>query len=332
MPKHRIVLLASKDVVANEAASLYWSKYCIVITSPMMVKLLCHFVWNPLTRLDLSKYAFAINKTSEFPKIQKIWSNRPPLIQVKHEDIYRGQIALEQLGVTSDKWFVCINSRDGGYSPNDEKYHNFRNCSINDYLLAAEFIKSIGGIGIIMGDSTMSTVPKIDGLIDYAHHQIRSDWLDLYIAARCRFFLGNTSGAYQMSFVFGVPVATANMTPLGSLYPGGNKDIAIPKLYKDVYSGRLLSFREILDSPISNFRFSSQFAAAGVELVNNSPEEIRDLAIEQLERITNPNFAYEKEDDVLQIQFRELFKLGHYSFGSASRVGRAFLKQYNHLL
>ena len=135
-----------------------------------------------------------------------------------------------------------------------------------------------------------------------------------------------------MSSVFGVPVATANMVPLGAVFPCGNKDIGIPKLYKETWSGRVLSFKEILASPMSNFRFATQFTAVGIELVNNSPEEIRDLAIEQLERIAIPNFTYDEADDVLQFRFRDLLKFGHYTYGSASRVGRAFLKQHQHLL
>jgi putative glycosyltransferase (TIGR04372 family) len=122
------------------------------------------------------------------------------------------------------------------------------------------------------------------------------------------------------------------MAPLSAVFPCGKKDIGIPKLYKASSSGYLLSFKEILDSPSGNFRSSSEFKAAGIELVNNSPEEIRDLAIEQFERSATQNFVYDDEDENLQNRFRALFKPGHYMYGSASRVGRAFLKRYCHLL
>ena len=332
IPKHRIIMLASKRWVANQATLWYWRQYFIVVTSPMIIRLLRPFSWHPLTRLDVSKYVGAINETAVFPKIQALWADRPPLLNINQEDICRGQKALGEIGVPSGTWFVCIHSREGGYSPSDEHVHNFRNSCFEDYSMAIEHIISLGGMCIMMGDPTMRPASKMEGLVDYAHHPIRCDWLDLYIAANCRFFLGNTSGAFYMSSVFGVPVACANMTPLGAVFPCGKKDIGIPKLYKDTFSGRLLSFKEILDSPASNFRYSSEFNAAGLELVNNSPEEIKDLAIEQLERIASPNFVYDKQDEALQIRFRELFRPGHYMYGSASRVGRAFLKQYQHLL
>ena len=332
IPKRRIIMLAPNKVVSNNTAVQYWRQYLTVITSPMLVRLFRHFLWNPLTRIDVSRYCIAINNVPELFKIQALWGGRPPFFKILSRDVYRGQNALNELGVSSDDWFVCIHCRGGGYSTHDEHLHSFRNSSIDEYLLTIEYIIALGGICIVMGDPTMGPTPKIKNLIDYAHHPIRCDWLDLYIAANCRFFLGTASGAFYMSSIFGVPVASANMAPLGAVFPGGMKDIGIPKMYKDISSGRLLSFKEILNSPMSNFRASSEFKTSGIELVNNSPEEIRDLAIEQLERITAPNFSYDKEDEALQLRFRDLYKPEHYSYWSASRVGRAFLRHYQYLL
>ena len=332
IPKHRVIMLAPKQQVANQAVLEYWRQYFIVVTSSKIARLLYPLSWHPLTRFDTSRYVVAMNKTADLPRIQALWADRPPLLKTNPGDARRGQKALEKLGVPSGTWFVCIHSREGGYSPSDEHLHSFRNSRIEDYLMAIEHIISLGGMCIMMGDPTMRPAPKIEGLIDYAHHPLRSDWLDLYIAAHCRFFLGSASGALFMSWVFGVPVACANIAPLSTVFPCGQKDIGIPKLYKEKSTGRLLSFKEIMDSPASSYRFSSEFNAAGIELVNNSPEEIRDLAIEQFERSASPNFVYDEEDEALQIRFRELFMPGHYMYGSASRIGRAFLKRYQHLL
>jgi len=332
IPKHSIIMLAPIGQVANQAVLTYWRQYFTVVTSLNLVRLIRPLSWHPLTCFDVSKYAVAINKSAEFPKIQALWADRQPLLEINHADTCRGIKALEEIGVPLGAWFVCVHSRDGGYSPKDEHFHSYRNSNIEDYLMAIEYIISLGGICIRMGDNAMPPAPKLEGLIDYAHHPMRSDWLDLYISANCRFFLGNTSGAFYMASVFGVPVACANMAPLSAVFPCGKKDIGIPKLYKEISSGRLLSFKEILDSPAANFRFSSEFNEANIEVVNNSPKEIKELAIEQLEKTELPNFTYEKVDEELQNRFRKLFKPGHYMHGSASRVGRTFLQHYKHLL
>lgn len=331
-PKRRIVMLASKKIVANHAISDYWREYLVVITSPILTRVCRHFLTNPLTRLDVSKYCMPMNYASEAFRIQALWNNRPPLLRINSNDEKCGKKALEELGICADQWFVCIHSRGGSYSPNDEHVHSFRNCSIDDYMLAVEHITDIGGVCVLMGDSTIDFPPIKKNLIDYAHHPIRSDWLDLYLSANCRFFLGNTSGAFTMASVFGAPVAAANMVPLGLVFPYAQKDIGIPKLYRDIATGRLLSFKEVLDSPMSLFRETKQFNEAGIELLSNSPEDIKDLAIEQFERSANPNFSYDEEDEFLQLRFRGLFKPAHFAYWSASRIGRSFLKKYQNLI
>ena len=47
-----------------------------------------------------------------------------------------------------------------------------------------------------MGDPSMRPMPRAPRVIDYAHSAIRSDWMDVFLCARCRFFIGNTSGNY----------------------------------------------------------------------------------------------------------------------------------------
>ena len=83
--------------------------------------------------------------------------------------------------------------------------------------------------------------------------------------------------------------------------------------------------------PVANFRFSEQYREREIQLEENSAEDIRELAVEMLERTTSGN-QYTEDDEVLQTRFRRLFLEGHYSFGSTGRVGRSFLRKYEHLI
>ncbi|NBW52073.1 MAG: TIGR04372 family glycosyltransferase [Betaproteobacteria bacterium] len=255
-----------------------------------------------------------------------------PLLRIDERDARRGEAALRSLGIQPGQWYVCVHSREPGYSPGDDGAHSYRNSSFDDYLLAVEYIVSCGGFCIRMGDASAAAVPAMPGLVDYARHPLRSDWLDLYLAATCRFFLGNSSGAFAMASVFGVPVACANMAPLSVVYPNGPSDIGIPKLYRERATGRLLTFPEILALPMANWRFAGDFDSAGIELINNTPEEIRELAEEQYRRVTMPSFKYDPSDEELQMRFRKLFRPGHYMYGSASRIGQSFLRRHADLL
>jgi putative glycosyltransferase (TIGR04372 family) len=334
IPKCRPIVLAPKGAVANHAAISYWKKYYTVVASPIAVALLRPLSWHPLTTVNTTRYAYDVDGTVAYPKIQALWAGKPPLLEINPNDRSRGEEYLKKIGVPSGGWFVCIHSREGGYthSMNDEDLAGYRNSRIESYFDAVDYVISRGGVCIRMGDPTMVRVPERPGLIDYAHHPERCDWLDLYISAKCRLFLGNTSGAFFMSAVFGVPVACANMVPLSGIYPYGANDIAIPKLYKEVSTGKLLTFKQILDQPMGNFFTSLEFRRQGLELVDNTPDEIRDLLAEQLRRVTDPSFSYTEEEERLQQRFRSLFRPGHYSYGSASRVGTSFLQKYRDLL
>jgi putative glycosyltransferase (TIGR04372 family) len=208
---------------------------------------------------------------------------------------------------------------------------NFRNFDFEDFYLAIRWIHDHGGACIRMGDSSMRPVNKVDGLIDYATSPLKRDWLDIYLAGSCRFFLGSASGLYNIASVFGRPVATVNMAPFSMALPLGKGDIGIPKLYRNRKSGRLLRFDEIISLGAANYRFADEFIAADIQLESNSPEDILDLVIEQYNR-TEGIYLASEEDLVLQKLFVALFKDGDYCYMSSAKVGSAFLRKYKDLL
>jgi len=65
--------------------------------------------------------------------------------------------------------------------------------------------------------------------------------------------------------------------------------------------------------------------------VDNSPEEIRELALEMLDALEG-RAAYSQDDLTLQQRFHALIRPGHYAYGSTSRIGRDFLRRHAALL
>jgi putative glycosyltransferase (TIGR04372 family) len=134
-----------------------------------------------------------------------------------------------------------------------------------------------------------------------------------------------------LSSVFGRPVAAANQVPLSTVLAFGLNDIATPKLLWSEKESRYLDFREVFESDISNFRFTSLYQDHHIRAVENSPEDVLDLALEMLERIEGP-YTYSPEDEALQVRVKSFMREGHFSFGGCNRVGRGFLRKYQHLL
>ena len=92
-----------------------------------------------------------------------------------------------------------------------------------------------------------------------------------------------------------------------------------------------MTFREVIQSNLGFALQTQEYEQAGVEIIENTPEEIRDVAVEMDERIKGTWETCE-EDDVLQGRFWSLYKVKDLNVGFRSRLGREFLRQNRELL
>lgn len=227
---------------------------------------------TPLMRL--MKNMEAITDYSE--KYQSDIFNTEPVIKFNYEEELLGKELLKRMGI--DSWFICFHSRDSQYLRNrykmDCSYHDFRDSSIYDYLDAAKYVISKGGYAVRVGYDVKEILPKIDKLIDYSN-DYRTDFGDIYLLAKCKFFLCNTSGLFQVATSFNTPIVAANWIPIGCNLPYRKGDMYIRK--KLVKDGRYLSDDEILNSEIGKYVRLEQYNTAGIEIINNTPDEILNI-------------------------------------------------------
>ena len=148
--------------------------------------------------------------------IETEWSARPPLFALRPDHALQGEACLRAMGVPEDAWFVCVHVRERGYSPSDQGHHAYRDADIGNYRSAMEEIVRRGGWCVRMGDASMTPLPPMPGLVDYATSSFKSDLMDVILCAQCRF--GTSSGLFLVSSAFGVPSALSNMAPLGCSY------------------------------------------------------------------------------------------------------------------
>lgn len=319
------VLLTDPDKIANACLLELWRQHYVVVRSPGLVRLLRPLSQYPFLDRFLIAYAVAIDDTATCYTTYRHWGTRSPLLTLPQAQRKAGRATLAKMGVPEDAWFVCVHSREGGYSPHDEHLHSYRNSDIHDYGPAMQAIVAAGGWCIRVGDPTMRPLsPPTQGVIDYALSPQKSAEMDVFLAAECRFMLGNSSGLYILSATFGKPCALANQAPLSGVYGIGVNDLAIPKWLKR--EGVPLQLEPFLRSPAANYRFTELYRKDGYEVVSNTPEEILALTREMLERLEG-RAVYTADDEARQARFRALFAKGHYSYGAASRIGRDFLRK-----
>jgi len=212
--------------------------------------------------------------------IESQWrhSKGQSFLRIKHEHALRGRALLTDMGMPHDSWFVSLHVREGGGFKNNLRIG--RNCNIQSYFKAIESITQAGGYVIRMGDAGMTPLPELPGVIDYALSSVRSDWMDVFLWACCRFFMGTVSGPIEIPASFGVPILYSNAIAFGLTSLDRSNSIILPKLWFSRSKSRLLFFSEILSSPAGWSERS--IIDDDLILIDNSADELRHATDEML--------------------------------------------------
>jgi putative glycosyltransferase (TIGR04372 family) len=319
--------------VANAAAIEYLGRHVRIVTHPLAYPLLFRLRNAPglggnldddVLLPDGRRAVYWLGSTAA----EQVWNERgrTPLLVLRPADRLRGREALTAIGVPAGAEFVCLHAREGGYlRERTDSHHRQKNVDVESYLEAVETIVARGCWVVRMGDPSMKRLPPLDGVVDYAHSAAKGDWLDVFLAASCRFWLGSNSGLYMLAENFGVPVAMANAVP-HSYRIWGQANVVIFKLYQSKPLGRLLTFGESLAPGLFH---AQDLDPNGIRAIDNTPEEIAELASEMLDR-TAGTAVYGAADEERQRRYDALTP--YYPFGISSRIGREFLRRHEHLI
>ena len=125
-------------------------------------------------------------------------------------------------------------------------------------------------------------------------------------------------------------VRTSNLIPIGGI-PRNSCALSIPKKLMDKATGRILTFREIFKREMDYYVNTSDYDMAGIEVIENTPQEIEDVTIEMYLRVEG-QWQQTSEDDRLQERFRALIPEENRIKGYVSRIGTAFLRNNQDML
>ncbi|EMN96772.1 glycosyltransferase, TIGR04372 family [Leptospira interrogans serovar Medanensis str. UT053] len=242
-------------------------------------------------------------------------------------------LELEKMGITAGAKFVTILARDSVYTREKEpdrdwSYHDYRNTDVNSYVKAAQFLVNAGYFVIRMGSKVKDKFEfQNKNVIDYATNGTRSDFMDIYLGAKCEFCITMGSGWDSIPFIFRKPIVYVNLVPIGYIYSYSTRYITISKKYFSIPDNRELTLKEIVSRNLHNFFESSQYINNGIKLIENTPEEIYDVVIEMFQRL-NGNWESQPEDDQLQKIFWMRIPKGDKVHGEfKGRYGAAYLRK-----
>ena len=232
-----------------------------------------------------------------------------------YEEKIKGREILKKFGLPDDAKFVCLLVRDSGYLDRNKKYesherwsyHSYRDGDIDKYVLAAEELARRGyyvfRTGIKVLKPLKSSDPKI---IDYSNSGMRSDFMDIYLGAKCTFCISTHTGLDCVPFVFRKPIAYI-LVPFAFLITNNENNLMITKHHINKKNQKELTVSEIFSSNVAMALKTKIYEINNIELKENSPEEIKDLVIEMDERL-NGSWNETEEDLLLQKKFWSIFE------------------------
>jgi putative glycosyltransferase (TIGR04372 family) len=252
------------------------------------------------------------------------------LLSLSEAEMTKGRAYLRELGVPDGAWFVCLHVRESGFKQEQgfNAIESVLSAQIGSYLPAVRAVIERGGWVIRIGDRKMQPLAPMPRAIDYAHSALKSEWMDVFLLGACRFLIGTSSGPAYVPPLFGIPCVLTNWLPTGQR-PFNGRDIYIPKLYQAGFPPRQLSFGEMMAPPIGYAPGYVHAEELGLAQVPNTPEEIREVVIEMLDRLDG-TLSYTEMDQALQSAFDAVAET-NLCIGNA-RAGRAFLRRYRNLL
>ena len=262
-----------------------------------------------------------------------------PNIKFTDEEEIRGQEGLLKLGIGKNAKFVCLTVRDSAYLEKQKKesrsgvdwsYHDYRNSNIDNYKLAILELVKFGYYVIRMG--VVVEKPFSCGtnkVIDYAFNGLRTDFMDIYLGYKCEFCITTATGFDAIPALFRKPLLVTNYSHI-EYFQTNPKTITIFKKIREKNSN-YLSIISILDRGIGRFVRSNQFFDAGVELIENTPEEIKDAVVEMVLRL-NDGWTDSWYDDQIRGKIALMYSGSDLNGKILSRIGTKFLKDNLYLI
>tara|TARA_A100001015_G_scaffold309905_1_gene410222 strand:+ start:2066 stop:3340 length:1275 start_codon:yes stop_codon:yes gene_type:complete len=294
--------------VCNKQLLKMWKKKIIFLPRLLV---------EPLFKLNKLSIFFSpyfkihnINMNSLDRDIHNLYDETKPNLNFSIDEEKIGQKYLSQFGLNESSKFVTLTVRDENYfreilKISDWDRDDFRNQDINNYSLALEELTKRGYFVFRVGKHAKKFNINNSKIVDYANSNDKSDLLDIYLAAKCDFCISGQTGYDGLARVFRKPIVSIMGEP-GYFQTFCENQLLLCKHHINIETKKKLNLSETLNK-VAFVSRTKELLDQNIESVDNSPEEIRDVIIEMVDRIENKWKVHNNEKD-LQKKFWKIFE------------------------
>ena len=192
------------------------------------------------------------------------------------------------LGLNDDTPHVVFCVLDAAYKKTERRKQlvhdireSYRNSDIDDFREAALAVVAEGARVVRMGVKVEKAfMPGSAGVVDYATSGLRTELSDLGLLSTTQLCVSTSLGVDQLAAMSGRQRCVVNLFPtqkVESFYPW---DTLIFQRIRQRLTGRELSLRDSLELLLNlPFTETAELDACGLELIRNSPSEIREVVL-----------------------------------------------------
>ena len=199
----------------------------------------------------------------------------------------------------NNKNFICFIVRTAEYNKiygtsvqvrREDSMFKFRNVKPEAYIPALKYLVDSGNIVIRMGKGFSNPFPfKHNNFIDYANSVDRSDFLDIWLSANCKFFFGTSTGIICLPALFNKPYLATNQFPIGLIASYMPNSVYLPSIAKK--EKQFLSLKEQVELDVIRQINGIYYDKNGIEVLENEPGEILNAVKDMENKIINGFFV-----------------------------------------
>ncbi len=325
-------------VISNSFWVTMLARELLVVAPVQFLSHLLHAIYRLngyLPHANLNEVPLLGSFTTSTAVTRAIVANPNVLLKFTRAEEQLGIENTVALGIPVGHQFVCFHARDSSYLSEkhpgiDWQYHDYRDSEIGNYIPAAEELCSRGLWAVRVGEIALEPVISSNrAVIDYTYSGKRSEFMDIYLGAKCKFMICSETGLNLVPTMFRRPIVFVNWVLIPYIYVWCT-GVVITKKFFSVSKNRLLTYREILSLEMGVLGDLGMAAESGIQLLQNSPAEIQAAAVEMNDRLDGL-WTDSKEDIALQNRFWEIFGSDRLR-NPELRIGAEFLRGNTNLL
>jgi putative glycosyltransferase (TIGR04372 family) len=247
--------------------------------------------------------------------VKDIWNRTRPSMSFTNDEDEKARKILRSVGVGEDCKFICLLVRDDAYLGEIHdmalySYHRYRNSDVDTFKDAMLYLADQNIWVFRMGKITEKKLGFRHPLIlDYSNSDLRSDFMDIWLAANCSLMVTTGAGLDSVADAFRRPILYINLLPIGNTSTWNSQSMTAFKKLVRKDTNQSLTLQQMIENNSLEIEFfeSLEYQSRNIRLTPMTNQEILD-ATKDMMRFISEDFRLTNEQMALQSQFWKIMK------------------------